>query len=157
MNVRRYRPSDADAVRRLHERVLRDAGTDPADVPGTDDIENVEAAYIDSGGEFLVVEDDGEVVAIGGLKVDGTAGELFRMRVAVDRQGEGIGSELLAALEDAARERGVETLTAETARRQRNAVHFYPANGYEPVDTSPRGEYTLIDYEKDLLAESTRA
>ncbi|MFC7132912.1 MULTISPECIES: GNAT family N-acetyltransferase [Salinibaculum] len=152
MNVRRYRPGDGEAVRRLHERVLRDAGTDPADIPHPEDIEDVRASYIEAGGEFLVVEDDGEIVAIGGLRVDGTEGELFRMRVAIDRQGEGIGSRLLDALETAARERGVETLHAETAQRQEKAVEFYPANGYEQVGTSPRGEYTLIAYEKDLTA-----
>lgn len=150
MNVRRYQPGDSETVRRLHEQVLRDAGTDPADIPDPEDIENIERAYIEPGGEFLVVEDDGDIVAIGGLKVDGTEGELFRMRVAIDRQGEGIGTRLLDALEAAARERGVERLVVQTAKRQRNAVHFYPNNGYEQTHTSPRGEYTLIHYEKDL-------
>jgi GNAT superfamily N-acetyltransferase len=150
VNVRRYRPGDSDAVRRLHERVLRDAGTDPAVIDNPDDVEDIEGEYLDTGGEFLVVEDGGEVVAIGGLRVDGAEGELYRMRVAIPRQGEGIGTELLGALETAARDRGVELLRAQTAQCQHRAVQFYPSNGYERVGTSSRGEGRLIHYEKDL-------
>mgnify|MGYP000106120059 CR=1 FL=1 len=150
MNIRRYRPADAVPVRRLHERVLRAAGTDPADIADPEDIEHITAAYLDSGGEFLVVEDGDEIVAIGGLKVDGQTGELYRMRVAIDRQGEGVGTQLLGALEAAARERGVEVLRAQTSQRQRSAVEFYPANGYDHVGTSPRGEYTLHHFAKEL-------
>jgi GNAT superfamily N-acetyltransferase len=149
--VRRYQPWDADAVRRLNERVLRAAGTDPADIPHPDDIEDVQGAYLDTGGEFLIAEHDGDAVGIGGLRVDGTEGELFRMRVALDCQRQGVGTALLAALEDAARERGVEVLRAKTAQRQSAAVSFYPNNGYERVGTSTRGEeYTLIHFQKEL-------
>jgi len=171
MKLRRYQPRDSEAVRRLNEEVIRAAGTDPEDIPHADDVEDVEGAYIETGGEFLVVEredagseatesseeasgetasSDGEVVGMGGLRVDGDEGELFRMRVALDRQREGIGSRLLDALEDAARERGVERLRAETAKRQSAAVSFYPRNGYERVDADRRGEYTVIGYEKQL-------
>ena len=151
MGIRRYQPRDAAAVRRLNDEVLRDAGTDPADIPHPDDIEDVQSAYIDTGGEFLVAELDNDVVGMGGLRVDGTEGELFRMRVAIDRQGEGIGTALLDALESAARERGVERLSAWTAKRQSAAVGFYPNHGYEQVETATRDpDYTLIHFRKEL-------
>ena len=151
MEIRRYRPRDADAVRRLNDDVLRDAGTDPADIPHPDDVEDVRGAYIDTGGEFLVVRRDNAVVGMGGLRVDGSEGELFRMRVATDRQGEGIGSALLDALESAAHERGVDYLSAWTAQRQSAAVSFYPSHGYERVDTATREpDYTLIHFRKEL-------
>jgi hypothetical protein len=44
----------------------------------------------------------------------------------------------------------VDRLYARTARRQAAAVAFYPANGYEQVDTETYGEYDLIVYRKDL-------
>jgi GNAT superfamily N-acetyltransferase len=149
-SVRRYRPSDAAAVRSLHERVIRAAGTDPSDLPNTDDVTDIESEYLDAGGEFLVAERGGHVVGMGGLRVDGHEGELHRMRVARDCQREGVGSALLAALETAAHERGVTRLHARTARRQRAAVAFYPANGYEQVDTETHGEYDLVVYRKRL-------
>lgn len=151
MEIRRYQPRDADAVRRLNDEVLRDAGTDPADIPRHDDIKDVQSAYIDTGGEFLVSEADGEVIGMGGLRVDGREGELFRMRVAIDRQGEGIGSALLDALESAARGRGVEHLSAWTAQRQSAAVAFYPKHGYEQVNTATREpDYTLLHFRKEF-------
>ncbi len=149
--IRRYRPADAPAVRSLHEQVIRAAGTDPADLPNADDIEDIEGEYLDTGGEFLVAERDGKVVGMGGLRVDGDEGELHRMRVDRGCQREGVGSSLLAALERAARERGVDRLYARTARRQEAAVAFYPANGYEQVDTETYGEYDLVVYRKDLV------
>ena len=54
LSLREYDRRDADAVWRLHELALRDAGTDPADVPGTDDLRDVETAYLDVGGAFFV-------------------------------------------------------------------------------------------------------
>ncbi len=147
--IRRYRPADAGAIARLNDRALAETGTDPDDVPGIDDIENVEREYLQDG-EFLVAEQHGRVVGMGGLTVDGDEGELFRMRVDPDRQGEGVGSRLLDALEHAADKRGVNCLYAETARRQSNATRFYPSNGYERVKERTFGEYDLITYAKDL-------
>lgn len=54
LQIRAYDGRDADAVWDLHEWALADAGTDPADVPGTDDLRRVESAYCDAGGAFLV-------------------------------------------------------------------------------------------------------
>ncbi|MEF8852655.1 MAG: GNAT family N-acetyltransferase [Haloarculaceae archaeon] len=148
--VRRYEPGDERAVRDVFQRAMCEAGTDPADVPGTRDLEWVEAAYIEPGGEFLVVEVDGEVVATGGLVVDGDVGELFRVAVDPDHQREGHGSRLLAALEDAARDRGVERVVLTTARRQAAAVAFYPERGYERTGSDRHGEYHLHHYAKRL-------
>jgi len=148
--VRRYEPGDEAAIRDVFERAMREAGTDPADIPGTRDLEWVEAAYVETGGEFLVVEVGGEVVAIGGLVVDGDVAELFRIAVDPAHQREGHGSRLLAALEDAARERGAERVVLTTASRQESAVAFYPKHGYEQTGSDRDGEYRLRHYEKRL-------
>lgn len=178
LRFRRYRAADAEAVWTLHERAMADAGTDPSDIPGTDDLRSVETDYIEAGGEFLVgVGDtgtgegagteglettDGTVVAMGGYvpTTDGRAderavagrsvAELHRMRVAPARQREGHGRALLAALEDRASAAGFERLLATTAARQTAAVRFYPAAGYEPAGSSTHGEYELRHFEKEL-------
>jgi GNAT superfamily N-acetyltransferase len=148
--VRRYEPGDQPAVRDVFERAMRDAGTDPADIPGTRDLEWIDAAYVETGGEFLVVEVGDEVVAIGGLVVDGDVAELFRIAVDPAHQREGHGSRLLAALEDAARGRGAERVVLTTASRQDSAVSFYRRHGYEGTGTDRDGEYRLRHFAKRL-------
>ncbi|PSP66366.1 N-acetyltransferase [Halobacteriales archaeon QH_6_68_27] len=148
--VRRYEPGDETAVKRVFERAMTEAGTDPADVPGTADLGWIEPAYIEPGGEFLVVEVDGEVVATAGLVVDGDIGELFRVAVDPARQRAGHGSRLLAGLEAAARDRGVGRLVLTTARRQAAALEFYRARGYEEIGRDSHGEYRLHRLEKRL-------
>jgi nicotinamidase-related amidase len=66
---------------------------------------------------------------------------------------EEVGSALLAAPEAAARERGARHFHARTARRQEAAVAFYPANGYEQVDTDTHGEDGLVVYRKGLASD----
>ncbi|WP_459194468.1 GNAT family N-acetyltransferase [Halosimplex sp. J119] len=153
--LRRYEPSDRDAVWHLHRTALREAGSDPDDVPNSDDIRDVEGNYVDAGGEFLVVERDGEVVAMGGLAVEGPeiptgAGELLRIAVHPDHQRAGCGSAIVAGLEDAARERGLDRVFLWTAQRQRSAVAFYRSRGYVGTDHRTEGEYELIRFEKAL-------
>jgi ribosomal protein S18 acetylase RimI-like enzyme len=171
IRFRRYAPEDGEAVRTLHEWAMRDAGTDPEDIPGTEDLQAIERAYLDSGGDFVVgiaTEDgddlpataEGGLAAMGGFmpseeghederRVPGAA-ELHRMRVAPPLQGEGYGRELLAELESRIREAGFDRIVATTAATQRRAVAFYPAAGYREVDRSTFGEYELVHFEKEL-------
>ena len=176
--LRRYDTRDADVVWELHEWAMRTAGTDPADVPGTDDLRQIERHYVETGGAFLVgvpegdgaevdpaVPEtfDGPLVAMGGFlpsesghdderTVPGAA-ELHRMRVAPPLQGRGYGRELLTALERRAADRGFEALLATTAARQEAAARFYPAAGYREVDRSTQGEYELRHFEKALSGD----
>jgi len=186
--LRRYEPRDRDAIWHLHRTALAEAGTDPTDVPDTDDLRDVQATYLDTGGEFLVCEvergepskrergeqgpkrlarpasdaaresTDGqtrEVVAMGGLavaddEIPPDAGELMRIAVHPDHQRAGYGNAIVAGLEDAARERGLDRVFLWTAQRQRSAVSFYRSRGYEGTDHRTEGEYELLRFEKAL-------
>ena len=148
--VRRFESRDESAVRRLHELALREAGTDPTDVPGTQDLGWIRAAYLDPGGEFLVAERDDRVVAMGGVVIDADVAEVFRVAVHPDHQREGHGSAVMRGLEDAARARGVDRIVLTTARRQDAATDFYPARGYVETGRERQGEYELIHFEKRL-------
>nr|WP_241692903.1 GNAT family N-acetyltransferase [Halomicroarcula limicola] len=176
VHFRRYDPRDADAVWTLHEWAMRETGTDPAEIPGTEDLRDVERSYLD-GGEFLVgVADggatdrsdgrgpptthDGRVVAIGGLlpneaghdderTVPGAA-ELHRMRVAPTHWRRGYGRTLLTRLEARAIELGYDRVLATTARSQPAAVAFYRDAGYDEVGHSTEAGYELVHFERDL-------
>jgi ribosomal protein S18 acetylase RimI-like enzyme len=148
--IRRYEAGDAEAVQALAERAMIGEGTDSEDIPGIDDLTRIEAAYLDSGGEFLVAEVDGSIAGMGGLLVEGETGELMRMRVDPIAQREGLGSQLLDRLEAAARERGLDRLVAETAVRQAAATEFYPAHGFTEQSRRSFESYELITFEKRL-------
>jgi len=173
LGIRAYDGRDADAVWRLHELAFRDLETDPDDIPGTEDLRDVESAYVESGGAFLVGAipaaaagpdvpriHDGALVAMGGF-LPGEAGhedertvpgaaELHRMRVAPSCRRRGYGRQLLRALEDAAAEAGYDPVLATTARRQAAAVEFYAGEGYTVIGESMEGEYELVHFEKAL-------
>jgi GNAT superfamily N-acetyltransferase len=180
LKFRRYEDRDAEAVWELHELAMADSGTDPSDVPGTDDLRRVREAYVETGGEFLVgvlpeanaggdaadpekttpETADGALVAMGGFLPTGAghedersvagAAELHRMRVAPDYQRRGYGRRLLDALERRARDAGFDRVLATTAHRQRSAVAFYPSEGYAETGRSTYGEYQLVHFEKPL-------
>lgn len=172
LNFRRYRPADADAVWHLHEWALKKAGTDPADLPGVEDLRAVGGTYLDDG-DFVVGiaaearrderrlrTDDGTLVAMGGFlpseaghedeRTVAGAAELHRMRVAPTRQGGGHGRALLEILEKRAGAAGFDRLLATTAARQAAAVGLYESAGYDRVGTSGYSEYELRHFEKRL-------
>jgi ribosomal protein S18 acetylase RimI-like enzyme len=154
VTVRRYREGDGPAVRALHERALAATGTDPADVPDIDDLEDVRGAYLDAGGEFLVGEYAGELVAMGAFQPhDGDdAIVLRRMRVAPTHQRSGYGTRLLNELEARARKRGFERAELDTTPAQTAAVAFYEHHGYERIGREHVDAVgtTLLFYEKLL-------
>jgi ribosomal protein S18 acetylase RimI-like enzyme len=169
VEFRRFDPScdESADLRALHERALRDAGTDPADVPGTEDLDTVAETYLD-GGAFLVGYAGGALVAMGGyrpssdLPAGGHEGfdagaadqaeavELFRIAVAPETQGRGLGATLLAELEHRAVASGFEWVVLTTAAHQRAGVELYRSRGYEEVGRIQEGEYELVRFEKRL-------
>lgn len=151
--LRRATNADAEPLVALHERALRDAGTDPGDVPEREDLRDVEGEYLAAGGEFLVVEDEGEIVAMGGHRpVDDATIELFRIAVAPERQRAGLGDRVVSALEARGRKAGFDRVRLETVVEQDAAAKFYPARGYEETSRGPSasGRYTLLTFEKPL-------
>jgi GNAT superfamily N-acetyltransferase len=102
------------------------------------DLDDVEAAYIEPGGEFLVDDVEGRIVAMGGLRPQGTTrAELKRMRVHPDSQRQGRGRGMLDALEERARDLGFRTLILDTTEQQVAARALYASSSY--VQTG-RGE-----------------
>lgn len=74
----------------------------------------------------------GERVGIGGVEPHGPDGLLRSVVVESDRQGDGIGAALCAALEEAARVDGIETLYLLTT----TAAPFFESQGYAEIPRS---------------------
>ncbi|MFD2349779.1 XRE family transcriptional regulator [Nonomuraea ferruginea] len=78
MRIRRYRWSDLDTILTLHQICLAEVGLVPGDgVYYDDDFPRIQEIYLACGGDFLVGETGGRVVAMGGLKpVDSATAEV---------------------------------------------------------------------------------
>jgi ribosomal protein S18 acetylase RimI-like enzyme len=153
LTLRRYRPDDAPRVWQLHTIALAAIGALAPAGPHDADLQAIESVYLETGGEFLIGELDGEPVAMGAVRALGDGrGELKRMRVHPDHQGRGLGQAMLGALERRAGELGLRTLVLDTAVRQTAAIALYRKNGYTLVaEREGLGMASLV-FEKRLVA-----
>lgn len=115
---------------------------------------NLKAEHLAAGrGTFVVARHDGRAVGCGAIRLlESTTAEAKRMYVEPAYRGRGIGSAVLASLETAARQLGVQSLVLETGVHQQAAISLYRRAGFLQVDCW--GEYasspTSICFEKDL-------
>ena len=104
-------------------------------------------------GVFLIARDDGEITGCVGVKVaaPGTT-ELTRMFVKPAFRGQGSGSRLLLAAEEAARGLGARIMRLDTRSDLVEARALYAKHGYREV--APYGERLYADhwFEKELEA-----
>jgi ribosomal protein S18 acetylase RimI-like enzyme len=121
------------------------------------DLAEIPASFTRAGGDFLVVESDTRLLAMGGIRPTGNgSAEVLRIRVHPATRRRGIGALLMSALEDRARQLGIDRLQLDTATNQPEAVAFYRALGYEEVGTEhqPGWSWTLIYFAKDLAPDA---
>ncbi len=132
--VRRYTFTDQEAVEHLHVVALQQTGAYLGRGPWDDDIYAIEETYLEHGGEFLIGECDGQMVAMGALKqTNPQRAEIKRMRVAPSYQGRGFGQRMLDELEARARTLGYQTLHLDTSILQIPAQKLYEKNGYREI------------------------
>jgi GNAT superfamily N-acetyltransferase len=80
---------------------------------------------------MIIDKNSGDALAVGRLQFNSTHEAQIRyMAVADDLQGKGLGSQIISALEDVARGKGIQRINL-SARE--NALQFYKNNGYEIV------------------------
>jgi GNAT superfamily N-acetyltransferase len=70
--------------------------------------------------------------------------EIKRMYVVPGSRGSGVADELLAAMEDAARDEGASRIVIHTGDRQHAALKFYDRHGYTPIPVYP--PYEAVTY-----------
>jgi GNAT superfamily N-acetyltransferase len=92
------------------------------------------ADFSPPGGSFLVGYEDDTPICCGGIKrlPDGAC-EIKRMFVVPEARGRGVAKQLLAALEDEARELGYGVARLDTGPQQPHAERMYRDAGYEPI------------------------
>lgn len=149
--VRRYKTSDHQQIKELHKLALMQFGANIMIGHLEDDLDQIEEVYLKNG-EFLVMEYQGKIIGMGGLRDLNGIGEIKRMRIHPDFQGQGIGQMLLTLLENKVKEMGSKTIRLDTTAKQIVAQNLYIKNGYketgrrriDSIDTDQ------IHFEKDL-------
>ena len=151
MEIRQYLALDHDAVWNLHNVALLQVNAHAGNGPWDDDLHQIEAEYVATGGEFYVGMANGRIVAMGGLmRLSDDRAEIRRMRIHPDVQRKGLGSQMLSALEQRAAELGFGTLTLETTVQQAPAIQLYTRRGYREVGRSRKAGFDVLEFEKKI-------
>lgn len=133
MKIRQFRDEDASAVVRVVHDALEESNVFdyPQRIIDRMIAYFTEQFFVEKAREdlLLVAVEDGEV--LGTARLDGDV--ITNMFVAPYEQGRGIGTRLTHALEDAAREKGLEQVRLYGSL---TAVKFYEKLGYEQVDVA---------------------
>jgi putative acetyltransferase len=140
--IRSWETRDRTAAAEVIHQVLAEYGLGWEPDGADRDVLEVEASYIETGGEFWVVEHDGQIVGTGAyypIQRGEQAAEIRKMYLLPRVRGQGLGSFLLEQLEKAIAARGYRQIWIETASVLKEAVQLYEKNGYIPatgVETS---------------------
>lgn len=149
--IRRYRDADQGAVWELHNAALDAVGAHGGSGAWDEDLRRIGAAYLEAGGEFLVGELQGRIVAMGALQPTGPdRAKIRRMRVHPHFWRRGFGQAILQALEERARHLGFRSLWLDTTVGQVAAQRLYEKNGYARMGAGRHGSFVLVLYEKRL-------
>ena len=149
--LRRYQPSDMEAVEYLHVYAIQQTGAYLGRGSWDDDVYAIEEQYLNNQGEFLIGEWDGTFVAMGALRrTSPERAEIKRMRIHPDYQGRGFGQLILTELIARARALGYKTLHLDTSILQVPAQKLYEKNGFRKVGGDMYHNLEVILYEKQL-------
>jgi len=156
LEIRRYRDADREAVWALHNTALLEVGAHPGSGEWDADLRDIPAEYFNRGGEFVVGELDGEIVAMGGIRpLDAETMDIRKMRIRPDCQRRGFGRAILEALHAFARSSGARKLTLHTTVRQTPAHALYRSFGYREIDRSEIYGFECIHFEKVMDEQSS--
>ncbi|WP_226039706.1 GNAT family N-acetyltransferase [Natrinema sp. DC36] len=96
--------------------------------------EALETALSKPGTAFLVAEADGDLVGFTHGVVTAEEGDVLRMSVHPDHQGEGIGTALYERLREDLRDFNMERMRAIDLASNEGGREFYETHGFEPTD-----------------------
>ncbi|HHW10841.1 MAG TPA: GNAT family N-acetyltransferase [Firmicutes bacterium] len=151
LRMRRYSRADQEVVWELHNLALHQVGAHVGNGPWDADFQDIHRVYINSGGEFLVGEVGGQLVAMGAIRpTSRTHAEVKRMRVHPDYQRQGYGQAILTELEATAKRLGFEVLHLDTTTKQVAAQRFYEKNGFVRTGMRRYAGFDYLLYEKRL-------
>ena len=142
ISIRSATNADCERVKALVFGILQEYGLETAPNGTDNDLNDLEANYINRGGIFEILEDaDGNLLGTVGLyPMDAETVELRKMYFAKELRGQGFGKRILQRMIEKSRESGFKKIYLETASVLKEAVHLYEKFGFEatPEKHTPR-------------------
>ncbi len=132
--IRSWTPSDRDAAAAIIRDALAEYGLSWEPTGADRDVLEVEESYNAVGGEFWVIEQQGQLVGTGAyypVERGEKAVEIRKMYLSPAARGKGLGKYLLEELENAIANRGFHEIWIETASVLKEAVKLYESSGYQ--------------------------
>ncbi len=134
--IRDWQASDRNFAAKIIGSVLAEYGLGWEPEDADRDVLQVEECYLSVGGEFWVIEYQGQLVGTGAyypVERGTKAVEIRKMYFLPHIRGRGLGTYLLQELEIAIASRDFEQIWIETASVLIEAVKLYESNGYQPA------------------------
>jgi GNAT superfamily N-acetyltransferase len=134
VNIRDAVRGEDTAIQALVRDVLAEFELE-FDLAGQDgDLLDLRSNYVDRGGCFKVIEEEGRPIACAGLfRLSPDEGELRKMYVRREARGRGLGRALLNNILAEARSRGLKRITLESHSILTTARALYESAGFVPV------------------------
>ncbi len=149
--IRDWQKRDRDYAAQVINHVLAEYGLPWQPTEADRDVIEVEKAYLQSGGEFWVVELRGNIVGTAAyypIARGDRAVEIRKMYLLPQVRGQGLGRYLLHQLENAIANKGFREIWIETASVLREAVVLYEKNGYLPASGVETARCDLVYIKK---------
>jgi putative acetyltransferase len=134
--VRSWQPDDRLPAADVIRRVLAEYGLGWEPEGADRDVLQVETYYLETGGEFWVIEQRQTIVGTGAyypIQRGKNAAEIRKMYLLSAARGQGLGKFLLTQLETTIATCGFEQIWIETASVLQEAVQLYERHGYVPA------------------------
>jgi putative acetyltransferase len=134
--IRSWEERDRAAAAKIIRSVLAEYGLGWEPAGADRDVLEIETFYQATGGEFWVIEQDGQLVGTGAyypILRGENAVEIRKMYFLPEVRGQGLGRFLLQQLETAIATRGFAQIWIETASVLQEAVKLYETSGYQPA------------------------
>jgi putative acetyltransferase len=138
--IRDWQPDDRIAAAEVIKNALAEYGLGWEPDGADRDVIDIEQYYLDRGGEFWVIEDNGTIIGTSAYypyiveeNCDVKAVEIRKMYLHSQVRGQGLGKYLLGQLERSIFDRGYREIRIETASVLVAAVKLYESSGYRSI------------------------
>jgi N-acetylglutamate synthase-like GNAT family acetyltransferase len=148
MKVRKAHSDDKKAIVALVKAGLSEFGFVYSPQTSEADIENIDETYNKNGGAFIVIEQQNELVATGGLlKLSENKFKIRKMYVSKPYRNQGLGKHILEALLKEAKLKKAKEVVLETSKMMTKAILLYKSYGFEEIEgsaDSPRCDIVML-------------